>query len=78
MYVEQFRNIGVSIKSFTTFRDIQIRSYMVKEQPDITRQLHIRHVGKNIKKILFQASKFKGCEELKRSCGSCNEDALET
>lgn len=49
MYIEKFRSIGVSIKSFTTYRDIQIRSYMVKEQPDITRELHIWHVGKNIK-----------------------------
>ena len=78
MYIEKFRNIGVSIKSIMTYRDMQIRRYMVKEQPDITRQFDIQHVGKNIKKVLFQASKFKECEELKWSCESCNEDVLET
>ena len=60
MYIEKFRNIGVSIKSFTTYRDIQIRSYMVKEQPVITRQLHIWHVGKNLKRFCFKQVNLKG------------------
>ena len=58
-----------------------------KEQPDITYQFDIWHVGKSIKTDLFWASKLKFCEELKPwiraimnhfwwSCRWCNGDVL--
>lgn len=67
---------------------MQIRFDMVKEQPNITYQFDVWHVGKSIKKVLFGASKLKACKELKPwiraiinhfwwRCGSCNGDVLE-
>ena len=85
--LEKFRNMGVSLRSLKTERKRQIRSYMAKEQSDITPQFDIWHVGKSIKRPLFRARKLKAREELNRwiraimnhfwgSCGSCNEDAV--
>ena len=39
--LQKFRRIGITIKSLTTDRHVQIRSYLDKEHPDILHQFDV-------------------------------------
>ena len=56
----------VSIRSLTTYRHVQQRSHITKEESDIlkkigiTNQCDIRHAGKSVKRFYFEQVNLKG------------------
>ncbi|KAK8761720.1 hypothetical protein V5799_027013 [Amblyomma americanum] len=51
---------NVQALELVTDRHTQVRSYMKKEQPDVTHLVDVWHVGKGLRKKLLAASKSKG------------------
>ena len=68
--IESIEQSDVKVKSLTTDRHVQIRSYMKKTRPDITHQFDVWHVSKSIKKKLTKNSNKKECSALSPWIGS--------
>lgn len=60
----KLKHSNLSIKALATDRQVQIRSFLKKEHPDIKHQFDVWHLAKSICKKLLVASKKKGCEDL--------------
>ena len=65
--LEKFRRIGIMIKSITTDRHVQIKSYLAKDHPGILHQFDAWHVGKSIKKYYSKQVRAKAVKNL--GCG---------
>ncbi|XP_046843252.1 uncharacterized protein LOC124437312 isoform X2 [Xenia sp. Carnegie-2017] len=60
----KFDESGMKVKSMTTDRHAQIKSYMSKQRPKIEHYFDVWHVAKGIKKKILAASKKSGCKLL--------------
>ena len=68
--IESVEKSKLKIKTLTTDRHVQIRSYMKKSRSDIRHQFDAWHVSKNIKKKLTKIASKKNCSVLASWVGS--------
>ena len=63
--LEEVKRKQLKIKSLTTDREWQVKTYMREEEKDIDHQFDVWHFCKSIKVNLLNAAKKKAYEELK-------------